>query len=137
MDLDSKIWGPHYWVFLHTIALTYPLYPSTVTKKKYYQFIHNIPLFIPVKTMAANFKKILDEYPVTPYLDSRASFVKWMHFIHNKINTQLEKPNVPLNHFYNTFYKNTKVEQYLWREKVIYIILIILIIGIIIYLYNI
>jgi hypothetical protein len=137
MDLDSKIWGPHYWIFLHTIALTYPLHPTTVVKKKYYDFVQNIPLFIPIKTMASNFSKLINEYPVTPYLDSRDSFVKWMNFIHNKINTQLEKPHYSLNHFYNKFYKNKKVENYLWREKVIYIILIILIIGFIIYLYNI
>jgi len=137
MDLDSKIWGPHYWIFLHTIALTYPLHPTTVVKKKYYDFVQNIPLFIPIKTMASNFSKLINEYPVTPYLDSRDAFVKWMHFIHNKINTQLEKPQYSLKHFYNKFYKNKKVENYLWREKVIYIILIILIIGFIIYLYNI
>ena len=22
--LDPKIWGPHYWFFLHTVAITYP-----------------------------------------------------------------------------------------------------------------
>ena len=26
----------------------------------------------------------LDQYPVTPYLDSRESFIKWMYFIHNQ-----------------------------------------------------
>ena len=49
MSLDSAIWGPHYWFFLHTIALSYPIRPNTPTKKKYYEFIQNIPLFIPVK----------------------------------------------------------------------------------------
>ena len=33
-DLDPKIWGPHYWFFLHTIAMSYPLRPNAVTKKK-------------------------------------------------------------------------------------------------------
>ena len=34
MSLDSAIWGPHYWFFLHTIALSYPIRPNTPTKKK-------------------------------------------------------------------------------------------------------
>ena len=31
--LDPKIWGPHYWFFLHTVAMTYPHHPNAVTKK--------------------------------------------------------------------------------------------------------
>ena len=86
MALDPKVFGPHYWFFLHTISMNYPKYPNAVTKKKYYDFIQNLPLFIPVEKHAADFSKLLDEYPVSPYLDSRDSFVRWMHFIHNKIN---------------------------------------------------
>ena len=29
-----EIWGPHYWFFLNTVAMTYPNYPNKVTKKK-------------------------------------------------------------------------------------------------------
>ena len=42
MALDPKVWGPHYWFFLHTIALTYPILPNEVMRKKYYNFIHQI-----------------------------------------------------------------------------------------------
>ena len=48
MALDPKVWGPHYWFVLHTIALTYPITPNDVCKKKYYDFIHNLPLFLPI-----------------------------------------------------------------------------------------
>ena len=47
MTLDSKVWGPHYWFVLQSMGLTYPLNPNAVTKKKYYDFIQNIPLFLP------------------------------------------------------------------------------------------
>tara|TARA_B100001758_G_C18088098_1_gene441837 strand:- start:62 stop:523 length:462 start_codon:yes stop_codon:yes gene_type:complete len=86
--LDPTVWGPHYWFMLHTIAISYPLRPNEVTRKKYYDFIQNIPLFIPIPEISNSFSKILDKYPVTPYLDSRNSFIKWMHFIHNKIRKQ-------------------------------------------------
>ena len=85
MVLDPTIWGPHYWFMLHTIAISYPLRPNEVTRKKYYDFIQNLPLFIPVHEIGNAFSKLLDKYPATPYLDSRSSFIKWMHFIHNKI----------------------------------------------------
>ena len=86
MVLEPKVWGPHYWFFLHTIAMSYPHRPNSVTKKKYYDFIQNIPLFIPVESFSTRFSNLLDEYPVSPYLDSRDSFIRWMWFIHNKIN---------------------------------------------------
>ena len=34
MALESKVWGPYYWFVLHTIALSYPLNPNEVTKKR-------------------------------------------------------------------------------------------------------
>ena len=36
MKYIAKVWGPHYWFVLHTIALRYPKNPNDVTKKKYY-----------------------------------------------------------------------------------------------------
>jgi len=117
MILDSTVWGPHFWFFLHTIAITYPKYPNTNTKKKYYEFLHTmLPLFIPVSSMSSLFKKLLDEYPVTPYLDTRDSFIRWIHFIHNKINQRLEKPQITLEKFYEEYYALYKPKETKWRE---------------------
>ena len=141
-DLDPKIWGPHYWFFLHTIAMSYPVYPNAVTKKKYYDFVQNIPLFIPVESMAGEFSKLLDQYPVQPYLDNKESFIRWMWFIHNKINQKLEKPQISLNEFYVKYYEEYKPinekmsEYYKIRGKIIYSSLILGVFGGIYYLYD-
>lgn len=141
-NLDPKIWGPHYWFFLHTIAMSYPIHPNAVTKKKYYDFVQNIPLFIPVESMAGEFSKLLDQYPVQPYLDNRESFIRWMWFIHNKINKKLEKPQISLNDFYVKYYEEYKPinekmrEYYKIRGKVIYSSIIISFLGGIYYLYD-
>jgi hypothetical protein len=91
VKFDPNVWGPHYWFFLHTAAESYPLRPNEVTKRKYYDLIHNMPLFIPVEEMGDKFAVILDKYPVSPYLTNRESFVRWVHFIHNKYNEYLGK----------------------------------------------
>lgn len=140
--LDPKIWGPHYWFFLHTLSMTYPKNPNAVNKKKYYEFIQNLPLFIPVESISGEFSKLLDMYPVAPYLDNRESFIRWMHFIHNKINEKLEKPQITLNEFYVKYYEeyksdNVKMLQFLkWREKLIYAGLLLSICLAIYYLYD-
>ena len=140
--LDPKVWGPHYWFFLHTIAMTYPLHPNSGTKKKYYEFIHHIPMFLPIDTFATYFSKLLDEYPVTPYLDSRDSFIRWMHFIHNKINQKLEKPSISLQEFYVEYYEAYKEkdvkhkEYYKYRNRIIYFLTLSSIVGITYYMYH-
>ena len=141
MVLNPKVWGPHYWFVLHTIANTYPLAPNDVTKKKYYDFIQNLPLLLPIEEIGNLFAKYLDKYPVTPYLDSRPSFMKWMHFIHNKINVSIGEPELSMEESMAQYYEEYKpkvvkdAEQRKQREKLIFllILLFLLIIGGILY----
>jgi hypothetical protein len=140
--LDPQVWGPHYWFFLHTIAMTYPHHPNTVTKKKYYDLIQNMPLFIPVEEISGYFSKLIDEYPITPYLDNRDSLIRWVHFIHNKINSKLEKPTISLNDFFLKYHQHYKskniklVEYYKIREKLIYFLIITGMVTATYYLYD-
>lgn len=135
--LDPRIWGPHYWFFLHTVAMTYPHHPNSVTKKKYYEFIQSFPLFVPVEEISKKCETLIQEYPVTPYLDNRDSLIRWTHFIHNKVNEALEKKCISLNDFfieyYNQYKKQDELQQYYQyvKQKAIYFgILIVLCWGI-------
>ena len=140
--LDPKVWGPHYWFFLHTLAMTYPHHPNTVTKKKYYEFIQNLPLFIPVEEISGEVSKLIDKYPVAPYLDNRDSFVRWMHFIHNKINVSLEKPELSLPEAlakYRSHYKPKPIylaEQINLRRHYLYAFFIVLVVFLIFMYYE-
>lgn len=132
--MDPTIWGPHYWFVLHTIAFHYPVYPTSIQKKIYHRFIHNLHEFIPNKTIATTYENILKGHPVTPYLDTREDFIKWMHFMHNKINVRLDKPQISLADHYDEFNKNYESKQTrlqrLWKEKrkIIFTLSIIIII---------
>jgi hypothetical protein len=53
-----------------------------------------MPLFIPVPEIGNKFSNLIDKYPVSPYLGSRESFVRWVHFIHNKVNASLGKEEI-------------------------------------------
>ena len=140
MHFDSAVWGPHYWFFLHTAARTYPHTPNEVTKRKYYDLIQNMPLFIPNEDMGNNFSKILDKYPVTPYLDNKDSFVRWVHFIHNKINHRIGKEEISYMKAmdtYNSAYKPQPIylsEKINFRKHYIHILLILVLLGLI-YIY--
>ena len=139
MGLNPEIWGPHYWFFLQTVSITYPQKPNDVSKKKYYDFIQNLPLFIPNTEIGNNFSKLLDKYPVTPYLDSRLSFMKWINFIHNKINDQLEKPEKEfyksLEDYYQYYKPKQTIQENLDKKQLYYKIFLGSITLLIIYLY--
>lgn len=142
MTLDPEIWGPHYWFFLHTLALTYPETPNDVIKKKYYDFFQNLPLFIPIEEIGNNFSKFLDKYPVSPYLESRQSLVRWTHFIHNKINNALKLPELNLEQALSSYYDSYKpkevknIAERKYREKLAFCVIIVIIILLALFLYN-
>jgi len=138
--MDPSIWGPHYWFFLHTIAFHYPLHPTSIQKKMYHRLIHHFHEFIPNKSMASVYEKILLKHPVSPYLDSREDFIEWVHYLHNKINTRLDKPTITLQEHYDEFSKYFETKQTrmkrLWKEKY-KIFFTVSILGILMYIwYN-
>jgi len=141
MQFDANIWGPHYWFFLHTVAESYPMHPNDITKRKYYDLIQNMPLFIPNSEIGDKFSKMLDRYPVSPYLDNRDSFVRWTHFIHNKINTMLGKVELSLPMSLEKYRAEYKPKALILSEKInmrkhyIHAVLILLLLFLI-YVYS-
>jgi hypothetical protein len=92
--------------------------------------------------MGNHFSVLLDKYPVTPYLDSQPSFVKWTHFIHNKINVMLEKPELTMEDAMVKYYEHYKPkaikekEQRKRREKYVFLGFVIIIITLTFFLYK-
>ena len=142
MFLSSDIWGPKFWFFLQTVAMTYPEQPDARSKKKYYDFIQNLPVFLPDKPMGTYFIKLLDDFPVTPYLSSGMSFMKWVHFINNKLNKAIDEPEIDFYESLEKYYEEYKPkeirnkEMINTRKKYIQFVSALLIIFGIIYFYK-
>jgi len=111
-------------------------------RKKYYDLIQNLPLFLPVEEIGNTFSQYLDKYPVTPYLESRTSFVKWVNFIHNKINLSLGKEELTMEESMTAYYEHYKPkavksdEERKRREKVVFVGVVVAIVALSIALYN-
>lgn len=125
--LDQKIWFPHIWFFLNTIAYTYPETPNKVTKRKYYDFIQNVPLFLPNEEIGNHFSHLLDIFPVTPYLANKDSFSYWIHFIHNKMNRFLGEPEKSYFDHMDEYYAQYSPPEYVlstrWNIQKKYLVL--------------
>ena len=115
--MDPNIWGPHYWFTLQTIAMTYPDTPTDTIKKKYYNLFSDLPLFIPNRSMGHKFIELLDKYPIAPYLSDKLSLMKWLHFIHTKINQKLKKKQIDFKtSLENTIRWSIKEENIKWLQ---------------------
>jgi hypothetical protein len=142
--LIPQVWGPHYWYFLHTSFFQYPETPTIVTKKIYYDMITHFGTFIPDEKIATYYNQLLNEYPISPYLDNKVSIVKWGWFIHNKVNKKLKKPSITLEEFYIQYYnshKNYTIQINMkWfmaiKEFVLYVLVIFILLYICYILYN-
>ena len=142
MGLNSKVWLPHFKFIMQTIAIYYPNHPNDVSKKKYYDFIQNLPVFFPEKPLGTHFIKLLDEFPVTPYLSSRMSFMKWVHFMNNKLNVIMKEPEIDFYESLEQYYEEYKPpelkEQQIYKERKKYIQfgLVFALVCLIIYTYG-
>jgi len=141
-SFDPTVWGPHFWFVLMTMAVSYPLKANEVTQKKYYDFITNLPLFIPHPQIGNKFSSLIDKYPVSPYLEGKDSFLKWVHFIHNKINVQIDKDEITMTEALDAYYDMYKPKEIVLREQIKYrkkLIFGVIIIGLFVggyYLYK-
>ena len=116
-ELNPSIWLPPFWYFLRSVAHTYPDYPNEVTKRKYYDFIQNVPLFLPNTESSLEFSRILEGFPISPYLANRDSFFFWIHFIQNRVDRRLgnaEKTN--LEHM-EEYYQSYKPQEIVLSKK--------------------
>jgi hypothetical protein len=117
MPLNPEVWLPHLEFMLQTISILYPQYPNDVTKKKYYDTIQNLPVFFPQFPIGKEFAKMLDKFPVTPYLSSRESFMKWVHFIMNKIKNKMEWEEEDFFDSLEKYYDQYKPKDIINKEK--------------------
>lgn len=113
--LDAKIWGPHYWFFMMTVALTYPDYPTETIKRKYYDFFMNLPLFLPNPEYGSKFSTMLDDYPISPYLGCKDSLVRWVIFMHNRYNAHRGELQISVDEAMQAYY-----EQYMPKPVYLY-----------------
>jgi hypothetical protein len=49
---------------------------------------------------------MLDKYPITPYLSSKDSLIRWVNFMQNKYNDLLGKPLMSLEEAMQNYFDN-------------------------------
>lgn len=129
--MNPNVWGPHAWIFLHSITFTYPNNPTAENKMNMYNFFSNLGSVLPCDKCKINFSKHLEKHPLNNrVLCSRGNLVKWLIDIHNDVNSYTGKPKMSyynVEQFYNKLYGRNNLCIGYAITVIICIILIIMI----------
>ena len=112
--MDPKIWGPKLWFSLHTMTFNYPENPTEIDKRNYYDFFINLKNVIPCAKCSQHYGEHLENNPLSPNLDKKELFVKWLIDLHNDVNKSLNKRLYSYDEvikIYKDHYRNSKSEN--------------------------
>jgi len=119
--MDTNIWGPKAWIFLHTVTMNYPDNPSDLQRLNYRKFFDSLGDVLPCDVCNNNYKFHLKELPLK--LGSRKELEEWLIQMHNKINKLHNKKTYTYNEAKE--YLNYLFKQSYFTKKNIFIITIL------------
>ena len=132
--MDPNIWGPHAWIFLHSITLAYPDNPTQEDINSHALFFNSLKGILPCQKCRDHYTKNLQELPVENNLYNKESLVKWLIEIHNRVNIVNDKKEYSYDeaiNFYEKIY--SKKDKKFINNKFLIIFFIILIVCLCIY----
>lgn len=93
--MKPEVWGPHAWIFLHSVTFDYPDNPSTKVKEQYKSFFESLQYVLPCEMCRNHYRENLRRFPVTNnVLKSRKNLIEWLIDIHNNVNQSNHKPKL-------------------------------------------
>jgi curved DNA-binding protein CbpA len=98
--MQTRVWGPAGWLFLHSIAQNYPWKPTAEQQEYYFSFFKLVGNVLPCRYCRESYQKYIEQGTSKLTLNTmrnRKSVVTWLYNIHNKINKKLgikDKPTL-------------------------------------------
>tara|TARA_Y100000287_G_C14185743_1_gene337428 strand:- start:182 stop:589 length:408 start_codon:yes stop_codon:yes gene_type:complete len=131
--MNPKFWGPHAWIFLHSLTFNYPKEPTDKDKQIYVSFFKSLENILPCEKCAYHYKRHLEEYPIEEALETRETMVQWLISVHNEVNKELGKPLYTYDQVIEEYkYKMFRLER---DDTMVYKLVIVLLILLVGYLY--
>jgi len=107
--IQTNVWGPPGWMFLHSIAQNYPWKPTAEKKHSYLNFFKTLAEVLPCGKCRDSYRSyISNKSNSTLFLDNsklknRLSCARWLHNVHSKVNRALGKENESFKNVWNRY----------------------------------
>ena len=132
--MESEIWGPHAWQFLHSITLSYPDNPTDQDKYNHAQFFNNLKDILPCQKCRDHLSQNLQTLPIENYLNDKDSLFRWLVDVHNSVNVSNGKKEYSydeVTELYEKMYGNS--DNKFINNNWLYIFFVILLVILCIY----
>ena len=86
--MQTRVWGPAGWLFLHSIAQNYPWKPTPEQQNNYLIFFKQVGNVLPCRYCRESYQKFAKSLSIETMKD-RKSIVTWLYLIHQKVNKKL------------------------------------------------
>lgn len=83
---SPKIWGPHFWFMLDTVAYNYPSNPTKQDGTYIKNFIYGLQYLLPCKKCRYTYSNHINKFPIDNSLDSREKLIEWVNFLKKMTN---------------------------------------------------
>ena len=96
--MQTRVWGPAGWLFLHSIAQNYPWEPTPEKKESYKLFFRLVGDVLPCRYCRESYQKFIKGHGTClddSVMRSRKTLTNWLYRIHNKVNKKLGYTNTP------------------------------------------
>jgi len=107
--MNSLIWGPNAWHFLHVISFDYPDSPSQTIREKYYDFFNALSYVLPCGPCRENYRKKLQDLNLLEHLNSKDKLIDFVIKLHNNVSKDLGKQEYSKKEvidYYDNLYNN-------------------------------
>lgn len=126
--MNPRVWGPHAWIFLHSITLNYPQNPTEKEMDNYYNFFMMLRYVLPCDKCKGHYNDNLKKHPLTKQiLSSRENVIKWLINIHNCVNEMTRKKHVSYDKVILKYYNLYNPTYFTYKNILIGVIVILLI----------
>ena len=129
--MESEVWGPSAWTFLHTVTLNYQEEPTNEDIKQHKIFFETLGNILPCPKCREHYNQSIIDEPVK--LDSKESLTKWLFDLHNKVNEKNNKKIIEYDNFINNYRRLYGTKEYTTR---IFYILILIVLVLIFLVYR-
>jgi hypothetical protein len=90
--MQTSLWGPLQWTFLHTMSFNYPVNPTSEDKKHYRDYVYNLKNILPCKYCRINLRNNLKKKPLLMcHMKNRGTFSRYIYELHELVNKMLGK----------------------------------------------
>lgn len=94
--MQTRVFGPAGWLFLHAIAQNYPWEPTLQKKEDYLQFFKLVGSVLPCRYCRESYQDFIKENELNKsVMKNRKTLTTWLYNIHNQVNKKLGVTCVP------------------------------------------